>query len=48
VLLVGGLVITHLPVFLLVLGIVMLVKILRPHGRCGPREWERSRPVGRW
>lgn len=58
VLLLGALVITHLPVILLVIGIVVLVKLLRPHGRYGPRrrewrrEWQRqwweSRSANRW
>jgi hypothetical protein len=47
VLLVGALVITHLPLILLVLGVVLFVKLGR-HGGCAHRHWHGRRPAARW
>lgn len=47
VLLVGALVITHLPLILLVLGVVLFVKLGR-HGGCAHRHWYGKRPAARW
>jgi uncharacterized protein DUF1707 len=47
VLLVGGLVLTHLPLFLLLIGVVLLVRASRHSGRLGCRSSRRS-PASRW
>ena len=47
VLVVGALVITHLPVVVLVVGAVLLVKIVSHRG-AGPRHWQGDRPTRRW
>ncbi|GAA1952293.1 hypothetical protein GCM10009798_09440 [Nocardioides panacihumi] len=48
VLVVGGLVITHLPVVLLVLGVVLVVKMSRHRGCASARSWQGRRTAGRW
>jgi hypothetical protein len=47
VLLIGALVLTHLPVVLLVIGAVLLFKIARHHGARGPMG-PRARSFSRW
>lgn len=48
VLLVGGLVITHLPLVLLVLGVVLVMKMSRHRSCASARSWQARRPAGRW
>jgi len=48
VLVVGGLVITHLPLVLLVLGVVLVMKMTRRRGCVSARSWQMRRPAGRW
>lgn len=47
VLVVGALVITHLPLIVLVLAVVLVVKLGR-HGGCARRQWHGRRPAARW
>lgn len=48
VLVVGALVITHLPVVLLVVGVVLFMKMGRHRGRASARSWQARRPTARW